>query len=60
MNSRKIGAVAMILSILGFAAIAGGVEHLPPEAGIKEWITLLGASTTAFILGLLGISMIHD
>ena len=59
-TGRKIGTTALFMSLIGFMFIAGTVEHLPPEAGLKEWLNLIGASVTAFGLGLFGISLIGD
>jgi len=57
---KQIGMVAVFLSLICFMGIAGGVENLPPEAGIKEWTALIGASVLALAMGLFGISMINE
>jgi hypothetical protein len=57
---KNIGGVAVLLSIVSFMFIAGGVEHLPPEAGIKEWTALIGASVVALTMGLFGVSLLTE
>ncbi len=57
---KNIGAVAVLLSLISFMFIAGGVENLPPEAGFKEWANLAGAAVVAFGMGLFGISLINE
>jgi hypothetical protein len=57
---KQVGMVAVFLSLISFMAIAGGIEHLPPEAGIKEITALFGASIVALTMGLFGISLINE
>ena len=57
---KNIGAVAVILCIIGFMGVAGGVENLPAEAGFKEWFALAGAAVTCAMLGLFGVSLINE
>ena len=60
MNHRRIGNTAMFLSLVLFIFIAGSIDSIPPEAGLKEWLTLIGATFTALCLGFLGLSFLDD
>jgi hypothetical protein len=57
---KQIGMVATFLSLICFMGIAGGIEHLPPEAGVNEIVPLIGASVVALAMGLFGISLINE
>lgn len=57
---KQIGMVAVFLSLICFMGIAGGVENLPPEAGLNEIVSLIGASVLALGMGLFGISLINE
>ena len=57
---KNIGGVAVLLSLICFMFIAGGVENLPPDASINDIINLIGASAVALVIGLLGISLITE
>ncbi len=57
---KQVGMVAVFLSLISFMGIAGGVEHLSPEAGINEIVPLIGASIVALTMGLFGISLINE
>jgi len=57
---KQIGMVAVFLSLISFMGIVGGIEHLPPEAGLGEIVSLIGASFVALTMGLFGISLINE
>ena len=57
---KQIGMVAVFLSLVCFMGIAGGVENLPPEAGLREFSALIGAAILALAMGLFGISLINE
>jgi len=57
---KQIGMVAVFLSLICFMGIMGGVENLPPEAGINEIVSLIGAAVVALTMGLFGISLINE
>ena len=57
---KQIGMVAVFLSLISFMAIAGGIENLPPEAGLREVFALVGAAAVALSMGLFGISLINE
>ena len=57
---KSIGMVAVLLSLISFMFVAGGVENLPPEAGVNEIVSLIGASVLALGMGLFGISLINE
>ena len=57
---KQIGQVAVFLSLICFMGIAGGVEHLPPDASINDIVNLIGASVVALGMGLFGISLINE
>ena len=56
----KIGAVSFALGLLVLAGVAGGVENLPAEAGLKEWITLIGIAFSGGMLAQMGVWMINE
>lgn len=57
---QRIGFVALTLGLVGVMGVAGGVEHLPAEAGFEAWFALAGACVTSLGLMLFGVSMIND
>ena len=57
---KQIGQAAVLMSLVSFMFIAGGVEHLPPDASINDIVNLIGASVVALGMGLFGISLINE
>lgn len=59
-KAQRIGFAAMFLGLLGIMGVAGGVEHLPPEAGIESWIALFGATATSVMLMIFGTALLNS
>lgn len=57
---KNIGGVAVLLSLICFMFVAGGVEHLQPNPSINDIINLIGASAVALGMGVFGISLITE
>lgn len=57
---KQIGSVAVFLSLVCFMFIAGAVEHMAPSPSINDVISLIGASLTAFAMGVFGLSIINE
>jgi len=57
---KNIGGVAVLMSLVSFMFIAGGVEHLPPDASLNDIVNLIGASAVALGMGVFGISLVTE
>jgi len=57
---QRIGFAAVLVGLLGIMGVAGGVEHLPPEAGFEQWFTLFGTVVTCAGLMLFGTSLLNS
>lgn len=56
----KIGAVSFALGLLVLFGVAGSATELPAEAGLKEWITLIGIAFSGGMLAQMGVWMINE
>ena len=45
----------LILGILFCFGAAGGIEHLPPDAAVADYLTLLGFSIVGLAFALVGV-----
>ncbi len=57
---QRIGFVAILVGLLGVMGVAGGVEHLPAEAGFEAWFTLFGTFVTCIGLMVFGTSLLNS
>ncbi len=57
---QRIGFVAILLGLLGVMGVAGGVEHLPADAGFYAWFALFGAMIVSFGLMLFGSHLLNS
>ena len=57
---KTIGGVAVMLSLICFMFIAGGVENLAPNPSINDIVNLIGASAVALAMGVFGVSLVNE
>ena len=55
---KQVGAVAFFVG-LGAVAFAAGAD-LPPEAGLREWVTVIGVAVTGLMCAQMGVWMIKE
>lgn len=57
---QRIGFVAIVMGLLGVMSVAGGAEHVPPDADFYAWFALFGALITSLGLMLFGTSLLNS
>lgn len=60
MKAETKGFVLLATALVIMLGTAGGVEHLPPNAGYLEWVGIGLSLVVAFISGILGYSYINE
>lgn len=55
---EKLGFAVFFVGLLVMFGVAGGVEHLPAEAGLVDWANLIGIAFTGGCLCQAGVWMI--
>lgn len=60
MKSQTKGFVFLVTALVIMFGTAGGVEHLPPNAGYLDWAGIGLSLVVAFISAMLGYSYLNE